>query len=570
MLEYMKESLVKRYAEIRWQDDFVVGGAGHTRAVSKLPQTRGGRDTAAWYAVGRVLDLFDEAKGEAMLAAIETLQEKDESSRFYGCCRWYAEETFINDSNGAFFVLMSPVALLLTAPQTVPAREREMILRMLRRAGVWFEHETVHGPIHYSNKILADGGMTLAIARLTENDALYAAGVRFFTRFLAYTREEGWGWGENISLGYNAVILTMLRMASRALKEEDAALRDGIEGLIRDQLTMFRFFDGHELTPTIRSYNYRGLDLRPGPVYNLARVPGCGMERVGVGISDASTLCLLFDDDLYRSDDELTPEERAPLPAPRTRITHVFHENEAYSWIGHGGALGTMNNFPAFPDCYQHKTWGLGWQSMPVNAVVYGACTSYLRWVVEASDGVRIHPKHAFLSPALFAENDPYPATRTRCEQRENAALVFRMMEGVDNDAASITDEWYIPALGAASVQIEQVGEWTCAVWPHGAVLLCPLVGGKIGEIRDDDGAIRLAVTRAQSETGHIACRELVSGWAVVFWDGDADGVHAFAESLAVREIFTRSPRFTDRAAIVRGGETLVSREIDIAEPSMK
>ena len=207
---------------------------------------------------------------------------------------------------------------------------------------------------------------------------------------------------------------------------------------------------------------------------------------------------------------------------------------------------------------------------MPVNAVVYGACTSYLRWVVEASDGVRIHPKHAFLSPALFAESDPYPATRTRCSQRENAALVFRMMEGVDNDAASITDEWYIPALGAASVRIERIGEWTCAVWPHGAVLLCPLVGGKIGEIRDDDGAIRLAVTRAQSETGHIACRELVSGWAVVFWDGDADGVRAYAESLAVREIFTRAPRFTDRAAIVRGGETLVSREIDIAEPSMK
>ena len=527
MLEYLAEYVKKRFADVELEGHLVAGGPGHTRAVSTCARTHSGRDSAAWYAVGRILGLLSAEEGAGMLEALESLQDRDEASPFYGCMRWYAEETFINDSNAAFFTQMSLVTLLLTAPEAVSAEEREKILRILRCGGHWFSSETVNGPIHYTNKILADGGMTLAIARLTGDGALYAAGLRFFERFLAYTRDEGWGWGENISLGYNGVILTMLRLAAVALKAEDKALRDRIEALIRSQLAYFRFFEGHEPVPGIRSYNFGGVDRMPGIVYNLARVPGSGLDTLRPGISEVSTTCLLFDGELYRTDAELTAWQ--PLPAPRTQTTRVFHENEAYAWIGHGGALGTLNNFPVFPDCYQHKTWGLGWQSMPVSADVYGAYTSYLRWAVRTADGERIHPRSAFLSPAVFAEDDPYPSVRTRCTQRDNAAIVFRMMEGVDNDAFSICDEWYIPTgtekpgMGpkaipggdwrpAAGAELRRAGDWICAVFPHASLLLHPLAGGQAGILWDENGACRISVTCARSEDGHIACPELVSG----------------------------------------------------------
>ena len=548
MLSYLAEDLKKRFAAVTLDRHMVLQGPGHTRAVSTCEHTHTGRDTAAWYAVGRLLGLLSPEEGAGMLEAIEALQDRDPASPLYGCMRWYAEETFINDTNGAFFVQMSLVTLLLVSPESVPEAEKETILRILRCGGHWFEHETVHGPIHYTNKILADGGMTLAIARLTENDDLYAAGVRFFERFLAYTRDEGWGWGENISLGYNGVILAMLRLASRSLRDADADLRDRIEGLITGQLALFRFFEGHELTPTIRSYNFGGMDERPGLVYNLARVPGSGLDRLQPDISSVSTLCLLFDGELYFSDDELT--EWKPLPAPRTLVTRVFHENEAYSWIGRNGSLGTMNNFPVFPDWYQHKTWGLAWQSMPVNAVVYGACTAYMRWVVRTAEGERIHPRQAFLSPAIFTEDDPYPSMRTHCTQRDNTAVVYRMIENVDNAAFSIEDEWYIPTGTAkpgmspqkavpgpyaAGAQILRIGGWTCVVFPHASLLLYPLAGGQIEERRDPDGGCRLTVTLAQSADGHITSPKLVSGWEVVFYDGEAAGVRDFVESLEVR-----------------------------------
>lgn len=585
MLEYLAEELKTRFADVVLEDHFVTGGPGHTRAVSTCERTHNGRDTAAWYTVGRILGLLSDEEGAGMVRAIESLQDRDEASPFFGCMRWYAEETFINDSNAAFFVQMPLAAALLAAPEVIPAEEREGILRILRRGGRWFAHETVHGPIHYTNKILADGGMTLAVARLTDDDALYAAGLRFFKRFLAYTHDEGWGWGENISLGYNGVILTMLRLASAALKAEDAGLRDRIEALIRSQLAHFRFFEGHEPVPGIRSYNFGGIDEMPCIVYNLAGVPGSGLDALRPDAWSAATACLLFDGELYRTDAELT--EWQPLPAPRTRVTRVFHENEAYSWIGRGGSLGTLNNFPVFPDCYQHKTWGLGWQSMPVSADVYGACTSYLRWVVRTADGERIHPRSAFLSPAVFAEDDPYPSIRTRCSQRDNAAIVFRMMEGVDNDAFSICDEWYIPTgtekpgmgpraipggdwLPAAGAEIRREGDWICVVFPHASLLLRPLAGGQVETRWDENGACRLSVTCAQSEAGHIVCPELASGWAVVFYDGEAAGVGDFAASLTVEERYTRAPRFTASVTVRRGGEVLVSRDIDIAEESTR
>lgn len=568
MSESLTARLTRRFAETKFDGGFALAGRGHTRAAAKCDVTHCGRDTAAWYAFGREHGLLSDDQASAMLAAIESLEETDPASPRFGCMRWYAEEPAIEDTNGAFFVQM-PLAVLLTVhPECVPDAERETILRILGRGARWFARETERGPMHYPNKILSDGAMTLALARLTGDGALYRAGCAFFARWLRFTREGGWGWGENLSIGYNAVILSAMELARRSLAPGEAEMAAELQSLMDGQLDLFRFFDGHELTPAIRNYNYGGAERIVSPVFNLAGVAGNGLDALPTNVWDAETLLSLFGGALYRDGADYAARGLAhTLPVPRTRVTHVWAENEAVSWIGRGGSLGTLNNFPVYPNCYQHRTWGLGWQCMPLCAAVYGAGVLYARWVVEGDGWVRIHPKHCYLSPALFEGDEPYPAVRTRSRQAGNAALTFRVMQDVDREARRISDEWYIPAR-AAGAEIREVNGFTCVIYPEAAVLLRPLAGGVIERLTDGDGAIRLRAVRAESADGRVRAAELASGWATVFCDGGAAEAEALARELTVTEETVREPHFRDRAVLARGGEALLAWDFDITEPS--
>ncbi len=575
MLAYIRPIFEKEFAQVRFADDFVLGGKGHTAAGAKYHETRKGNDTAAWYVLGRMFDLLSAGQGVRMLNAIETLQVTDEASPYFGCMRWYAEEDRIYDSNGAFFVMMPLVVGLTVSPDRIPAEEREIILRMLRRGGVWFAKETEHGPLHYPNKILSDGAMALAIAYLTENEDLYRRGTDFFRRWIAYTTEEGWGWGENMSINYNLIIFAAIRLAMRSLKAEDADIAAGLRRLTDETLDTFRFFDGHEFTPAIRNYNFGGSEARPSVIFNLAGVPGSGLDdlakkKILNTAWDAATFLMLFDGELYVDHaDYLAHGYAHTLPVPRTRITHVMRENHGYSWVGKNGSLGSYNNFPVLPDSYQHKTWGLGWQCMPLNAVIYGACVLYTRWVVASDAGVRIHPKHCYLSPALFDGDAPFPSVRTRCRQKDNALLGFRLMEDIDRAAGCITDEWYIPDGRAV---ISTVGDFTVIDYGSAALIAAPLAGGKAVYSTDADGAQKLSVVLASSDDGHIQRRELAGGWAVVFHDSALDMRTAQEHACALRlsERIEREPHFTDHAALYDGDALLVAWDFTITEESTK
>ena len=571
LLNLARERLTARLAKVSFRDGFALTGRGHTREANQHETTRNGRDTAAWYAAGRMVGILGDAQAKEMLAAIETLQDTDPASPRFGCMRWYAEETKIDDTNGAFFVQMPLAAAMTVYPEVIPEDEKETILRILARGGHWFRGALAHGPIHYSNKILSDGGITLAIANLTGNAGLYAEGVRFFEKWIRYTRQEGWGWGENMNVGYNLVIFVGMKLAIRSLHPEDKAVADELQALMDEQCEMFRFFDGHELTPAIRNYNYHGAERLTSAVLNIAGIRENGVRDLGVNPWDFATMVALFGDELYLDDADYDARGmKNDPPVPRTRITHVFHENEGYSWVGQNGSLGTLNNFPVFPNCYQHKSWGLGWQCMPVNAAVYGERVSYARWVVEGNGWTRIHPKHCYLSPALFEEDEPYPPVRTRCRQKNNVVIAFRTMENLDNAGSAIWDEWYIPACTAQIREVEADGRiFTAAAYPNAAILLSPLAGGVIKRIDAEDGAVRLAVRRAASPEGHIRQEQLAGGFLIAFMDGSpADGgLERFAATIRVREEYALAPHFTDSVSFTADGTT-VEWEYDIAEKS--
>ena len=87
----VKQRLTSRFEKVEMKDGFVLTGRGHTHEANRYETVRNGRDTAAWYAAGRMVGLLSDDLGKEMLAAIETLQDTDPASPRFGCLRWYAE-----------------------------------------------------------------------------------------------------------------------------------------------------------------------------------------------------------------------------------------------------------------------------------------------------------------------------------------------------------------------------------------------------------------------------------------------------------------------------------------------
>ncbi|MDO3412557.1 hypothetical protein QWJ34_22520 [Saccharibacillus sp. CPCC 101409] len=538
---------------------------GHTRQVAHLPYCHEGRYSAGYYALGTLLAWLEgeyeigreksandgagrgavrsggnadgggpdagarsgrggaEAvvltadRGLATLRALERLQVSQPGGPFDGAFRWYAEEESVQDSNAAFFILMPLVALRLRAPQAVPDGHAAVIDGMLRRAAVWFERECREPELNYPNKTLSDGAMLLAIADLTGDGERLETAAGFFRRWDDYTGRRGWGWGENMSLVYQGVMLNALEIAAELLREADAELVRRLESRKEELLAILRFYDGEEFVPSIRSYNFGGEVRRPSPAWLIAGVTGAGRaETASFHVNDLPAL-LLFEPEFRRAaqpggDDGdggrpgngLLEADRAAEAAaeaavgtgragparqpevPRILRQRVFDDAYACSWVGRRLRLGSLNRFPVMPGSYQHETWGLGWQSFPLSASAAGGQVSYARWYADDGKIVRTHPaesyKTAYLMPALFPQR-PYPEVRAFAAQNGPALLALRVLENVRQPAAEIADEWIVHRYDGDAEEIAG-GDgrlWRVLRYEGAAIAISPLLGIRFG-----------------------------------------------------------------------------------------
>lgn len=428
---------------------------GHTREVSKLQRTHCGRRTARYYSAMTMLGKLDEALGKQMLEELSKLQQLDTSKKKYGCFRWYKEETDIEDSNAAFFIIAPLIMVKLFAENKLYDSHKKLIDKMLKSAVKWFEYEYDHHCIlYYSNKILSDGAMLLAISHDIGYIPGLEKGIAFFKRWLEYTRARGWGWGENISPIYTGVILDAIVVAEHILKKVDIDLYKELEKIKMQLIEYIRFHDGKEFVPAIRSYNFDGNYMNKGSINLISGVRACiddlipnenvdsiagGIITLVVHMQGKELSVDANQDDSY--------EKRGEIVSPRTRVERIFDDKFAYSWIGKEIRLGSINQFPVIPGCYQQKTWGLGWQSMPVNFVVNEELAGYLRYYVNTSKTIRTHPARdyatAYLSPALF-EEDYLPKMVTTCVQKENVLIAVRSAEKINNVVSELIDEWVL------------------------------------------------------------------------------------------------------------------------------
>lgn len=459
----MPERIKKRFGELPHEmSDYmlVFDKRPHTPSVESLERCSDGRETGAYYFLARYYDMIDDTEAEGIVSEVMKLQNTEKSDKYYGCMRWYREEPCIYDTNGAFFVLLPFALAYALCESKMTGKEKENIEKMLELGGMWFR-KACAGPIFYTNKITSDGAI---LALISKSTGKYKEEVRnFWNTWTNYADELGWGWGENISDCYSLVILTAL--SGVCLAALDKEIKAKVEQKRRELLDYVSFHGGKEFIPSIRSYNFDGDINYGGAIYkalfkpeNISNFANL-MSAVVINISAAS--CDMFQNGNKNG----------------VKTQRVFGESYAYTWKGDGLRLGSVSKFPAMPGCYQNDNWGLGWQSMPVSAMVEDEYVSFLRFRSKVSGRTHSHPAEnqhsAYLYNRLFEDNT-IPDYRTRAAQNKNIVIAVRSISHIANTAEFLCDEWCVP--GDRDVEIRRINnaEWYII---DGKIAVCPLNG---------------------------------------------------------------------------------------------
>lgn len=526
MINRIKEEFVNQNVEFK---DYMVYShiQPHTRPVEALKSCCSAVITSEYYFTARYFDHIEDGFAEKMVAELKKLQITDEKSDKYGCMLWYREETFVTDSNGAFFVLL-PLALAYRfCYEKLTDFEKESISELLKRAGVWFNNET-HGSIYYPNKIMSDGAMLALINHITgEYEEEYKA---FWKKWLSYVNERGWGWGENTSDCYSNIMLAALNIATISIKDEN--LRNQVEEKRDALLDYILFHEGKEFVPSIRTYNFSGDKNYGGYVYKCFNNPE-SLENI------APFRFIIMHEAGMKCDNKNNGTERKE---------HIFDGAYAYTWKGKNIRLGSVTRFPVMKDSYQREGWGLGWQTMPASVLVEDTHVAFLRMRTTVNNNEHYHPainKHnAFLNNRLF-EDGNLVTVNTFSSQNKNIAIVSRGIKKLANSASGIYDEWCFPC-GYEEIEEYNVNgrKWYAVIYKKNAVLITNVGGIKYGdeerekiECKSDKKGDFSVITAAlySGEQKLLFSERLESAWVVIALEKN-DGLEEYLKNIEIND----------------------------------
>jgi len=500
-------------------DNGMVRGYGHPHVtdIRHLESTCGTIATASYYFISRYLD--QPIDGELVLSEILKLQDTDPESYTYGNFRWYREERRIQDTNAAFFTMKQLCLAMLMCPEKIPPKEKDLLSIMLEKVTEWFRQECTEYGYYYPNKIVSDGAMLMLIANSRKEPTLLEEAYDFWNKWLDYTDEYGWGWGENTSKGYSNVINDAFEIALISMDPATTTYARVLEK--RQQLLDYMAYHGeYEVTPSIRTYNYTG------KVKNSS-----GVDALTSGNSGA----VLDVTPLLNKDGKLAAgtisglllHAAAPVyvPNPDTADFHserIFGVSYANTFRGKNIRLGTVSRYPVMCGCDQNRSeriggWGLGWQSMPVSAIAVNHETSFLRYAAVADGQTHSHMADGWGDKTLFPDENIIDCY-TFSDQKDNCAVIARMVEHIANRASYFADEWYFQNFDG---EVKNVGDWF--VFDYGdCALALKSLNAKLEMIRNGEN-IRLVNKLYDGEDKLLVCRRFISCWAAVALDSTDD-----------------------------------------------
>ncbi len=476
-------------------------GRPHTKDIGALPSAASGPLTGDYYFAAK--HFGEEIEFTQMLTEIAKLQDTDENSWSFGCLRWYREEPKVDDTNGAFFTLRYIACALCAYPERISDREREIIMPVLERAAIWFEKECAGHGYFYPNKIMSDGGLLMLIGMVTSNNEIIKKARAFWEGWLSYTKNYGWGWGENSSKGYLGVMVDALNLTLICLDSGDKLYSELLA--MRNHLLDYKAYHGNfEFIPSIRTYNFKGAtDSQPSSL--IAN----------------NTRAILA---------SIAPEHTPNIQEEIFHTEKIFADSYATTYKGENIRLGTINKFPVMPGCYQNKDWGLGWQSMPVSVLACRHETSFLRFAATCCGNSHTHPAEdmhlAYLLTPLF-EDENIPDYFTISNQDMNTAVVVRGMYHIANKASYLADEWYLQHFDG---EFSEYGDWFVFDYKDCVLAIKPLGGD--AKVTQDGEKIKIAQVAYEGDEKFLVVRKWIAAWAVAVFD-NAENYKAELDKIA-------------------------------------
>jgi len=534
-IEFLKNQ-IGNIDDFIW-DDYLIRTESHgqTKETVNLGIVHSGRESSSIYVLGKLVKSIDEIRGENILKAIEELQVKNKSDHMFGAFRMYREGSKPMDTNAAFFTMLPLIIIRLYESSYLSIRELKVIDRMINNSASWFSKECKNPILYYTNKIISDGALLTCIGKLTDDESYKKQAREFLLKWLDYTEKRGYGWGENLSLGYNAVILQGFALIKKSLNKtiEDQKIAIRFDKLEQEILDIFRFHNGYEFTPTIRTYNATGELKIHSLIYNLAGVNGYSLnenynllneQEKKNPIFNISIAFMVYGERLYLNNEDLKSKHiLSDLKIPRVKETRIMDEKKSYTWLGKNGGLGSINKFPVIEGSYQHKTWGLGWQCCPVNMIVYDNQVSMLRFNVNDGKRFRHHPhkemNKAYFDPALFGESH-YPDVKTACSQKNNTLITIRSINALRNNVKSISDSFDIQRFkGEISEYNINNRQWIILSYKKATVMISPLLGIKACVETDSQCTLQNSISIDKDGTNISLIQWLYNGKEKILYD---------------------------------------------------
>ncbi len=471
----------------------------HTKDIAHLKSCLNGPLTAEYWFLCKYFKR--EIEGELILSQIAGLQDTNKSSEHFGCSRWYYEEPVIRDTNGAFFVMKPIFCGFIICPENITEKEREIIIPAVKNASVWFEKECASFGMHYPNKITSDGALLSMAAKILEDKTLLSQAEKFWERWIAYTNEYGWGWGENTSMTYSSIIVEALDMALLVFGS-GSKLFAGLLKLRNQLISYVKYHNGFEFSPSIRSYNFGG-----------SAVNSHRFNVIVNSINENSKISDIFASVLH----SCAPKCTESIPQENFINERIFGNSYASTFKGENITLGSVSRFPVMSGCYQNEGWGLGWQSMPVNAVAKKHGVSFLRLNAICAGVSHTHPatdKHsAYLKNALFDDAN-IPKVQLFSNQVGEDCVVVRQIEHIANRFSCLSEEWFVQNFEG---ELKEINGWFAFVYNDCAVAVKPLLNKT--EIIRQGNNISIAQYIEQGEEKFKVIRYATTAWAIKVFD---------------------------------------------------